>query len=265
MGKVTKILIILIFVASLGFLLFTAKTIDRVETQKKLINSLQDNVSSLQNTINSLEGTINTVRSKIGSLRTGMDRLKKELARTIAERKKAEKELAETKGENKRLSTELNEAKEKVALLTEETRILERGGATLSQMLTGLESDLEKTNDKLLTAEDKLAKLESVGILVERETVIPSGGDRTPQIVKAIEGKIVDVKPNGVVAINFKGSINPQKGTTFYITNSVQVKAKLTLEEVYNTIMIANMEVEKNGGSNIKNDDNVRLILWTEE
>lgn len=261
MDKVTKILTILIFVVSLGFLIFAAKTINRIEMQKELINSLQDNLSSLQDTINSLEGIVNTARSEISSLRTEKDRLEKELARTIEEKKKVERELAETKSENERLRTELTKAKEEVASLTKENNRL---STSLMQIRTELEQKLKETENKLLIAEDKLAKLESVGILVEREAIIPPGEGRTPQIVKAIEGKIVDVKPSGVVAINFKGSINPQKGTTFYIIDSNQVKAKLSLEEIYNTIMIAHMEVEKKN-YNIKNGDNVRLILWTEE
>ena len=264
MDKVTKILVILISVVSLGFLIFAAKTINRVEIQKELINSLQDNLSSLQGTINSLEGTLNTARNEITSLRTEVDRLEKELALTITEKEKIEKELVETKSKNKRLSIELSEAKEKIAVLTEKTKTFEKEGSTLNQLITELENKFKKTNAKLLIAEDKLAKLESLGILVEREAVTPPGEGGTPQIVKAIEGKIVDVKPSGVVAINFKGSIKPQKGDTFYIIDSNQVKARLSLEEIYNTIMIAHMEVEK-GNYNIKNGDNVRLILWTEE
>jgi septal ring factor EnvC (AmiA/AmiB activator) len=264
MEKVTKVIVILMLVVSLGFLLFAAKTIDRIEMQKKLIKSLQDNISSLQSTITSLSETINMAKSEIGSLRTTIAQLKEELARTIAEKEKVEKELAETKSENYRLRTELTQAKDEVASLTTENTRLTKQVNSLTQVRIALEQKLKETENKLLIAEDKLAKLASVGILVEREAANPPGEDRTPQIVKAIEGKIVDVKSNGVVAINFKGSIRPQKGTTFYIIDSNQVKAKLALEEIYNTIMVAHMNIEKDN-YNIKNGDTVRLILWTEE
>ena len=264
MEKVTKIVVILMLVVSLGFLLFAAKTIDRIEMQKKLIKSLQVNISSLQNTITSLSETINIAKSEIGSLRTTIVQLKEELARTIAEKEKVEKELAETKSENEKLRTELTQTKDKVALLTtENTRLTEQANSS-TQVRMALDKKLKETDNKLLIAEDKLAKLESVGILVEREAVNLPGENRTPQIVKAIEGKIVDVKSNGVVAINFKGSIRPQKGTTFYIVDSNQAKAKLALEEIYNTILVAHMDIE-NDNYNIKNGDTVRLILWTEE
>ncbi len=186
------------------------------------------------------------------------------MARAIEEKEKAKRELAEIKREDEKLRTELTNEKAKVASLTAENNRLIEQTASSTQTRINLEQKLEETENKLSIAEDKLAKLESVGILVEREAINPPGEGRTPQIVKAIEGKIVDVKPNGVVAINFKGSINPQKGTTFYIIDSDQVKARLALEEIYNTIMIAHMEIEK-GNYNIKNGDNVRLILWTEE
>ena len=264
MDKTTKILIILIFVCSLGFLIFAAKTIDRIETQKKLISSLLDSVSSLQNTINSLETTINSAKNEIVSLRSEVNRLGDELATAIKEREKAIQDLAVVQDENKKLSTELNDAKEKVASLTKRTSELERKEITLNQLIDELEANLKNTGNKLATAEDKLAKLESVGILVEKEAIQPGEG-KTPQIDKVIEGKIVDTKPNGVVAINFKGSIKPQKGSTFYVVNSGQVKARLSLEEIYNTIMVAHMDVKRENSQTIKDGDEVRLILWTEK
>lgn len=263
MDKTTKILIILIFACSLGFLIFAAKTVERVEMQKELITSLQNNVLSLKDTVNSLQNIVNTSKTKIESMKTEMSQLKQELASAIEERKKAIEDLAVVQEENKQLSSELSEATEKVSAFFERVTKLEKENTSLDQMITGLENNLKDTRFKLATAEDKLAKLQSVGILVEREAIQPGNG-KTPQIEKAIEGKIVDVKPAGVVAINFKGSIKPQKGTTFYVVNSDQVKARLTLEEVYNTIMIAHMDVEQIG-HNIKDGDEVRLILWQEE
>jgi predicted nucleic acid-binding Zn-ribbon protein len=263
MNKGTKILTILIFVFSLGVLFFTAKTISTIEMQKKLINSMRDNLSSLQDSVSSLNEILSVAKDEIVSLNTEKDRLEKELTFAIEEKEKALEDLAVAQNENKRLNSELSEARDKLAVLIEKTTTLEKKGTDLTPMITELENNLRDTKNKLKTAEDRLAKLESIGILVDREA-IPPGEGKTPELVKAIEGKIVGVKPSGVVAINFKGSIKPQKGTTFYIINSDEVKAKLTLEEIYNTIMVARMEVERED-YNINDGDEVRLILWTEE
>jgi len=272
MEKVTKIVAILVLIVSIGFLFFTAKTIDRIQVQKNLIASLQENISSLQNTINSLTATVNLARDEITSLRTLAEQLKQEIAKAEADKEKAEKALAEAKNENKKLSTELKEAKGRISILTAQLEKQQEGsgtpiviteGTSLEVMVAELARKLKETENKLLISQDQIATLESLGILLEREAVVLPG-DGMPQIVKETEGKIVDIKANGIVSINFKGSIKPQKGATFYIIDSNQVKAKLALEEVYNTIMIAHMNIDKND-YNIKSGDNVKLILWTEE
>lgn len=271
MEKVTKVVVILVLIVSIGFLFFTAKTIDRIKMQKNLIVSLQDNISSLQNTINSLTETINLAKDEIGSLRTLAEQLREETAKAIADKEKAEKALAEAKNENRKLNVELKEANGRIAILTTQLEKQQQGGidtiipegASLETMIAKLAQKLKETENKLAATQDKIATLESLGILLERTPAI-STIDGTPQIVKEIEGKIIDIKSDGVVAINFKGSIKPQKGTTFYIIDSNQVKAKLSLEDVYNTILVANMDIEKQD-YNIKSGDNVKLILWTEE
>ncbi len=268
MEKATKIVAILVLIVSIGFLFFAAKTIDRINTQKNLIASLQDNISSLQTTINSLTETLNLAKDEIGSLRTLVEQLRNELAQAISEKEKAEKALAEAKNENKKLNAELKAAKERIAVLTAQTEKMQQEGlivpegTTLDTMITELAQKLKETKDKLSLAQDRIATLESLGILLERESAIRTGAG-TPQVIREVEGKIIDIKPNGVVAINFKGSIKPQKGTNFYIIDSDQVKAKLVLEDIYNTILVANMNIEKQD-YNIKNGDNVKLILWTE-
>jgi predicted RNase H-like nuclease (RuvC/YqgF family) len=268
MEKVTKIIAILVLVISVGFLFFAAKTIDRIQMQKNLIASLHENISSLQNTINSLTETVNLARDEITSLRTLAEQLKQEIAKAKADKEKAEKALAEAQNENRKLNAELKAAKERITVLTAQTEKMQQEGlivpegTTLDTMITELARKLKETENKLSVAKDQLATLESLGIILERESTILSG-DGTPQIVKETEGKIVDVKPNGIVSINFKGSIKPQKGATFYIIDANQVKAKLALEEVYNTILVAHMGIEKQD-YNIKSGDNVKLILWTE-
>ncbi|HIE44524.1 MAG TPA: hypothetical protein EYP78_07015 [Candidatus Omnitrophica bacterium] len=135
--------------------------------------------------------------------------------------------------------------------------------ASLKEEKKELGENLQRKTRELEIAQEKLTKLESVGILLEKEITPPSEG-KTPKIVKAIEGKVVDIKPGGVVAINFKGSIKPQEGTTFYVIHSDQIKARLVLKEIYNTIMIAQMTTEGRT-QNINYGDLVRLVLWAEE
>ncbi len=270
MEKVTKIAAILVLIVSIGFLFFAAKSINRIELQKGLITSLQDNVSSLQNTIDSLTKTINLAKDEIGSLRILAEQLREETANAIADKEKAERDLAEVTNENRRLNTELQQARAKIVILTDElAKYSEEGvddiildGTDLESMVSQLSRKLKETENKLSIAQDQLATLEALGILMERESSV--AGEGTPQVVKEIEGKVVDIKQNGVIAINFKGSIKPQKGTTFYIIDSDQVKAKLSLGDVYNTIMVAQMDIEKHD-YNIKSGDNVKLVLWVEE
>jgi len=273
MEKATKIVAILVLVVSISFLFFAAKTIDRIELQKKLITSLQENITSLQNTIDSLSEVINLAKGEVGSLRTLAEQLKGEISKAIVEKEKAEKALAEAKRENQKLNTELKEAKAKTVILTDELRkqqpqgIVEDiipAGTDLESMVSQLSRKLRGTENKLAAAQDKIATLESMGILLEREADTASMINGIPQVVKEIEGEIIDVKSSGIVAITFKGSINPKKGSTFYIIDSAdQVRAKLALEDVYNTILVANMDIEKQN-YDIKSGDNVKLILWTE-
>lgn len=272
MEKVIKIVAILILVVSIGFLFFAAKTINRIQLQKKLIISLQDSASSLQNTVNSLTETINLARHEISSLKTLAGQLKKEVAKAIAEKEKAEKELIEAKNRNEKLNAELKAEKARNAILTEQlkTQQPQQGmdttipeGASLEVMVSKLAQKLKETKNKLSISENRLATLESLGILLERESIVQSR-EGTPQVVKEIEGKIIDIKPNGIVSVNFKGSIKPQKGTAFYVIDSNHVKAKLVLKDVYNTIMVAQMDIE-NLDYNIKSGDKIKLILWTEE
>ncbi|MDD5455225.1 MAG: hypothetical protein PHW62_07010, partial [Candidatus Ratteibacteria bacterium] len=212
MDKVAKIVAILVFVVSIGFLFFAAKTIDRIEMQKNLIASLQDNISSLQNTINSLTETINLARDEITSLRTLAEQLRQEIAKAIADKEKAEKALAEAQIENKKLKTELQEAHAKITMLTIQMEERQQGGGidisleglTLEEMVAELTRQLKETENKLSIAQDQLATLESLGILLERESPVLSG-EGTPQIIKETEGKIIDIKSNGIVSINFKG------------------------------------------------------------
>ena len=271
MEKVTKIVAILILVVSIGFLFFAAKTINRIQLQKKLIVSLQDSVSSLQNTVNSSTETINLARDEISFLRTLAAQLKKEVAKAIAEKEKAEKELIEAKNRNEKLNAELKAEKARNAILTEQLKTQQPQGmgttipegASLEVMVSKLAQKLKETENKLSISENRLDTLESLGILLERESIVQSG-EGTPQVVKEIEGKIIDIEPNGIVSVNFKGSLKPQKGTTFYVIDSNHVKAKLVLKDIYNTLMVAQMDIE-NLDYNIKSGDKIKLILWTEK
>lgn len=272
MEKIVKIVAILVLIVSLGFLIFAAKTIDRIQMQKTLMASLQENILSLQNTINTLSKTVDLAKGEITSLRTLAAQLKNDIEKAIADKEKAEAALAEAKNENEKLNTELTEARGRIAILNAQlaakrqeggTDITIPAGASLETMVEKLAQKLKETENQLAIAKEHVATLESLGIILERESAV-SPGDGTPEIIKEIEGKIVDIKSNGVVAINFKGSIKPQKGNTFYIVDSNQVKAKLALEDVYNTILIANMQIEKFDYS-IKDGDTVKLVLWTEE
>jgi DNA repair exonuclease SbcCD ATPase subunit len=270
MEKITKIVAILVLVVSIAFLLFAAKTIDRIKMQSNLIKSLQENISSMQNTLNSSVEIINTAKTEIGSLRTLVQQLREDIRKAVAAKEKAEKELAEAKKENAKLNTDLKEARGRIAILTEQlgnqpgtVSIPITEGMSLETIVAELTRRLREKENELALTRDRIATLESLGILLEQAPAV-SPVEGVPQIVKEIEGKVVDVKSDGVVAINFKGSFKPQKGTTFYIIDSDQVKAKLALKEVYNTIMVANMDIEKHD-YNIKSGDSVRLILWTEE
>ena len=259
MGKGLKIITILIFLATLGVLYFSSKIIteliakrEEVKTLNARVNTLEEEKTKLTAQVDSLTQTKERLERSLTSLRRERDSLALKLS---SERRKVEElnsKIAVLNREKSSLQAQVNSLQGKMQDFTQEL-------ARLKEERTRWENKAKNAEKKIESLRQELAKYTGK-VEIEKEGEVKL----VPEIVKKVSGKVLDFKYPGVVAVKFGESVSLQPGTILYAFRKNKVIGKITIKEVYSTLIVARTEYE-NLGESLSKDDILKITRWVKE
>ncbi|GEM_PF-3121289 len=258
MGKGLKVITILIFLSTLGVLYFTSKIITELIAKREKVKNL-----TLQ--VKSLEEERDKLTAQVDSLTQANNRL--------------ERDLASLRQERDRLVSDLNNEREKVRNLNSQIAELNRVKSSLQSQVYSLQGKVQDVNQQLARLEQEKSQWEDaakkaekqIGILKKKLAQYTGETEQTrgetklvPEIVKKSTGTVLDFRAPGIVAMKFTGSVPLTPGTTLYAFRNDKVIGKITVREVYSTLVVAKADYA-NLGESLSKDDVLKITRWVSE
>ncbi|NOZ63378.1 MAG: hypothetical protein GXO71_00245 [Caldiserica bacterium] len=258
MGKGLKVITILIFLSTLGVLYFSSKIITELIAKREKVKNL-----TLQ--VKSLEDERDKLIAQVDSLTQANDKL--------------ERDLASLRRERDRLVSDLNNEKRKVRDLNSRIAALNREKSSLQSQVYSLQGKVQDVNQQLARLEEERSRWEDAAKKAEKQVNTlkkqlaqytgeieqgKSGTKLVPEIVKKATGTVLDFRSPGIIAVKFTGSVPITPGTTLYAFRKDKVIGKITVREVYSTLVVAKTDYE-NLGESLSRNDVLKITRWVSE
>ncbi len=256
MNRRLKVLAILIFLLSVGTLFFSSQVIMRLKEAK-------EKIEEMSSTIQELEGKNTQLTQEVTSLTQTKNYLEETLARVRREKERYRSALEREKEYSQRLEGELEKAKSKneslereVSSLNSRLRLLKTQVETLEEEKKKIILTLEEEKKRRKELENELAKYKGKKIPEEKREV-----KLKPEVEKGVVGELVEFREPGLVVVKFSQDRIPSKGAVLYAFRGGKIVGKLTVREIYNTVVVARTDFESLD-TRLKRGDILIITKW---
>ncbi len=258
MNKGLKIFTILVFLLSLGVFYLVSQVVVELGNRREEVKNLKAKIEELEN-----------VRKKLTQQVDSLTQTKENL----------EREVAGLKTVRARLERDLSEERRKVRELSGRVENLRREKVSLQDRLESFQQKLGEQGRKITLLEEERDKYRKMAEeekrkrqRLEKELAFYRGektpGEReeklVPQIEREIVGKVLEFQSPGVLALKFERGVNLRPGTVLYAFRKGKVVGKVTVKEIYSTLLVVRSEFES-VGEVLKPEDVLRITRWVPE
>ncbi|HEX68315.1 MAG TPA: hypothetical protein ENG13_04550 [bacterium] len=258
MNKGVKIFSILVFLLSLGAFYLASQVVMELAGKREEVKNLTQKVSTLEMEKENLTQQVN-------NLTQTKKRLEGEVANLKTIKARLESKLNAEMRKTTRLTQELSRVKKEKASIEKKLKSIEGEFSILKTRINNLQKERDKYRKLAEEEKKKRERLEKeLAFLKGEKPKVGKEEKLVPQIEKGIVGKVLEFQSPGVVAMKFNSAVNLQPGTTLYAFRKGKVVGKLTVKEIYSTLLVVYTEVESLD-EKLKKDDILRITRWVPE
>ncbi|MFC1497163.1 hypothetical protein ACFLS1_01645 [Verrucomicrobiota bacterium] len=256
MSKLSKLMVILVFLLSIAFAFLSMKAWALIEKQEGMIASLQKSVSGQGEVVDDLKQTGSSIKEKITSLKSTNQQLSDDLESAKQDKDQMEADLAQAKIDKQKIETELNEALTKVEPLDKQNQANLKRINDLIEAKNTVVKQLNADRKKLVEINNELVEVKSVIAAYPKLWQTMLSPERKEGDREADDGEITSIKPGDVTVVTFEGSAAINKDDAYNVLRGDQVVGKMVVGNVYRSVVVC-----KKKSGRIKEDLQVGDVL----